>query len=72
MAIDGTVYDFTAYLSQYPAPPAVMLAGCGKEASEAFHTKMKGRPHSSYATQLLPRYAVGRLRDIYKRASHNR
>ncbi|MDZ7663320.1 cytochrome b5-like heme/steroid binding domain-containing protein [Thiohalophilus sp.] len=62
MAIDGVVYDFSAYLPQHPAAPAVMLAWCGKEASQAFHTKTKGRPHSNYASQLLPQYRLGLLR----------
>jgi cytochrome b involved in lipid metabolism len=61
MAIDGSVYDFTRYLSQHPAPPALMLAWCGKEATQAFNTKTKGRPHSPYAAQLLPQYCIGEL-----------
>lgn len=63
MAIDGVVYDFTDYLPQHPAPQAVMLAWCGKEATQAFHTKTKGRPHSPYAAQLLPQYRIGELRE---------
>jgi cytochrome b involved in lipid metabolism len=62
MAIDGQVYDFTAYVPQHPAEPALLLAWCGKEASEAYRTKTKGRPHSAYADQLLPRYRIGLLR----------
>lgn len=61
MAIDQMVYDFTAYLPQHPAAPALMTAWCGKEASEAYRTKTKGRPHSPYADQLLPTYRIGRL-----------
>jgi cytochrome b involved in lipid metabolism len=61
MAIDGVVYDFTAYLPQHPADPAAMLKHCGKEASEAFRTKDVGRPHSPYAAQLLPKYRIGEL-----------
>jgi len=63
MAIDGVVYDFSAYLPQHPADPALMLTWCGKEATQAFHTKTKGRPHSNYASQLLPQYRVGLLRE---------
>ena len=62
MAIDGVVYDFTHYLPQHPAPPELMMAWCGKEATQAFRTKTKGRPHSSYALQLLPQYRIGELR----------
>lgn len=61
MVIDNIVYDFTAYLPQHPAAPELMTAWCGKEASEAYRTKTKGRPHSPYADQLLPTYRIGRL-----------
>jgi cytochrome b involved in lipid metabolism len=61
MAIDGVVYDFTAYLPQHPAEPAVMLEHCGKEASEAFRTKGTGRPHSARARSMLASYRVGVL-----------
>lgn len=61
MAIDRQVYDFSAYLPQHPADPAVMQAWCGKEASTAYHTKLRGRPHSSYADGLLPQYRIGSL-----------
>ncbi|HWS73792.1 MAG TPA: cytochrome b5-like heme/steroid binding domain-containing protein [Quisquiliibacterium sp.] len=62
MAIDGSVYDFTAYLPRHPAAPQAMLRHCGKEASEAFRTKDAGRPHSPYAAQLLKDYRIGALR----------
>ena len=61
MAIDGVVYDFTEYLPQHPAPPVVMNSWCGKESSEAYHTKGYGRPHSPAADALLPGYRVGTL-----------
>lgn len=63
MAIDGVVYNFTAYLPQHPADPQAMLRHCGKEASEAFRTKDAGRPHSPYAARLLDTYRIGTLRD---------
>lgn len=62
MAIRGQVYDFTAYIPQHPADPAVFLAWCGKDATQAFETKTKGRPHSPYAEQLLPKYRIGTLK----------
>jgi hypothetical protein len=34
---------------------------CGREASEAYATKNKGRPHSAQADVLLARYRVGTL-----------
>lgn len=61
MAIDGSVYDISAYVPQHPSDPAVILPWCGKEATQAYHTKTKGRPHSPYADQLLPKYRIGRL-----------
>jgi cytochrome b involved in lipid metabolism len=61
MAIDGVVYDFSAYIPLHPAPPIVMTQWCGREASEAYHTKGYGRPHSPAADTLLPPYRVGVL-----------
>lgn len=61
MIIGGQVYDFSAYLPEHPANPAVFLPWCGKDASEAYRTKTKGRPHSSYADSLLPNYHIGTL-----------
>lgn len=61
MAIDGQVYDLSTYLPKHPAKPSVLLSWCGKEASQAYHTKNKGRPHSSSADQLLPKYRIGAL-----------
>ncbi len=61
MGINGQVYDVTAYLPGHPADPAVILPWCGKDASEAYRTKTRGRPHSPYADTLLPRYRIGAL-----------
>lgn len=61
MAIDGEVYDVTAYLPKHPSPPEIMLPWCGREASEAYATKGKDKPHTSRADQLLPLYRIGRL-----------
>ncbi len=61
MVIDGVAYDFTAYLPQHPADPGLMPSWCGKEATQAYRTKTKGRPHSAHADQLLPKYRIGRL-----------
>jgi len=71
MAIDGMVYDFSTYLPQHPSEPSVMLPWCGKEATQAFLTKTKGRPHSSYASQLLPTYRIGRLGAVDESPSGN-
>lgn len=61
MAIDGQVYDLSAYLPEHPSRPAIILPWCGREASDAYRTKGKGRPHSAEADQLLATYRVGRL-----------
>ncbi|WP_128000475.1 cytochrome b5 domain-containing protein [Piscinibacter defluvii] len=61
MVIDGQVYDFTPYVAKHPAEPSILLAWCGKEASEAYRTKTRGRPHSPYADSLLPTYRIGPL-----------
>ena len=56
MAIDGAVYNLTAYLPQHPSDPAVILPWCGKDATAAYHTKTKGRPHSSRAINCSLRF----------------
>ena len=61
MAIRGTVYDLSAYLPRHPSPPEIVLPWCGKEATEAYDTKTKGRPHSAYADELLAKYRIGIL-----------
>jgi len=61
MAIRGAVYDLSAYLSQHPSPPDLVLSWCGKEATDAYNTKTKGRPHSPYADELLVKYRIGTL-----------
>ena len=61
MAIDGQVYDLTAYLPEHPSKPSIILPWCGREATDAYQTKTKGRTHSPAADQLLPGYRIGRL-----------
>lgn len=61
MAIRGSVYDFSAYLPEHPSRPGLVEPWCGKEATEAYNTKTKGRPHSAYADELLARYRIGRF-----------
>lgn len=62
MIIDGLVYDFSAYVPEHPSNPAVFTPWCGKEATEAYLTKTRGRAHSPYADSLLPDYRIGVLR----------
>jgi len=59
MAIEGKVYDFTAYLPSHPAPPVVINTWCGKEASEGMRTKGYGRDHSPAAWALMDAYLLG-------------
>lgn len=61
MAIDDMVYDITTYLPDHPSEPELILPWCGKEATQAWQTKGKGRPHSSRANQLLEKYRIGAL-----------
>lgn len=59
MVIEGQVYDLSAYVSRHPSNPDVILAWCGKEATNAYRTKNRGRPHSSYANDLLADFRIG-------------
>jgi cytochrome b involved in lipid metabolism len=61
MAINGAVYDITLYLPDHPSRPQIIEAWCGKEASDAYATKTRGRSHSREADQLLPKYRIGRF-----------
>jgi cytochrome b involved in lipid metabolism len=61
MAIHGKVYDITTYLPEHPSRPEVIERWCGKEASEAYATKTRGRPHSQEADRQLESYLIGRL-----------
>ena len=61
MAIEGTVYDLTAYVPRHPTPPSVLAEWCGREATEGMRTKGRGRDHSASAWAQLERYALGPL-----------
>lgn len=61
MAIRDNVYDLTSYLPNHPSSTDIVLPWCGKEATEAYNTKTKGRPHSPYADELLAKYRLGTL-----------
>ena len=63
MVINGQVYDITSYLPDHPSNPELILPWCGKEATQAWQTKGKGRPHSSRADQLLVEYRIGKLNE---------
>lgn len=59
IAIEDRVYDITAYLPDHPTEPEIILPWCGKDATQAWLTKNKGRPHSPRASQLLEKYRAG-------------
>ncbi|WKZ56989.1 MAG: cytochrome b5-like heme/steroid binding domain-containing protein [Bdellovibrionota bacterium] len=61
LAIEGQVYDVTAYLPMHPAAPEVLLGWCGREASVGMRTKGDGRDHSRRAWEMLERYKIGEL-----------
>jgi cytochrome b involved in lipid metabolism len=61
MAIRGSVYDLSPYLPDHPSRPSIIEPWCGKEATEAYDTKTKGRKHSSEADAMLPKYRIGRF-----------
>ncbi|MBS1159308.1 MAG: cytochrome b5 [Proteobacteria bacterium] len=61
MAIRGGVYDLSAYLPAHPSPPELVVPWCGREATEAYKTKTKGRSHAPFADELLARYKIGTL-----------
>lgn len=59
MVISGKVYDLSAYLPEHPSRPDIIEPWCGKEASEAYRTKTRGRRHSEEADLLLDTYLIG-------------
>jgi len=61
IAVEGKVYDITTYVPKHPVPPAILLAWCGKEATEGMRTKGYGRDHSPIAWEMLDAYFVGSL-----------
>lgn len=61
MAIEGRVYDFSDYIPQHPAPPRIMQAWCGREATEGMRSKGIGRAHSPAAWAMIQRYLIGEL-----------
>jgi|JI8StandDraft_1071087.scaffolds.fasta_scaffold252245_1 cytochrome b involved in lipid metabolism len=62
MIIAGEVYDVSSYIPDHPTEPEILLPWCGRDASEAYRTKGKGRSHSAYADRQLAQYRIGTLR----------
>lgn len=62
LAVEGGVYDVTAYVPAHPAPRRALTDHCGREATRAFRTKGVGRPHEAGSRELLETMRVGSLR----------
>lgn len=60
-AIHGKVYDVTDYIPAHPTPASVILRWCGKDSTEAWETKGRGRSHTPRAEALLDEYLIGHL-----------
>ncbi len=61
MAIDGGVYDVTAYVKLHRGVDKI-LRGCGKAATSLFHNRPDREPdHSPAAVAILNRLKVGIL-----------
>ena len=60
MAIDGQVYNLTAYVASGKHPGGEkIINGCGKDASLMF--QMVGKHQENNAARLLPEYLLGAL-----------
>ncbi len=69
LIIGGKVYNVSTYLSQHPGGAGTIEPYCGQEATNAFQTKDIGRPHSSFASDLLKNYYVGNLNQAINQAA---
>lgn len=63
VAIEGKVYDISAYIPNHPAPPTVLVPWCGKVATEGMRTKGYGRDHSPAAWGMLDSYQIGTFQE---------
>ena len=62
MIISSKVYDLTSYSLSHPGGTRTIENSCGTDATIAYNTKgNRGRPHSSYASNLLDQYYLGNL-----------
>ncbi len=62
-AVEGKVYDVTAFIAQgiHPGGEAI-LTGCGQDATEVFNNRPSdGQPHSATARLGLEKYYLGQL-----------
>ena len=56
IAIDGDVYDVTAFLARHPGGPRTLLATAGRDASESFRLM-----HPEKVRKMLPSFRIGTL-----------
>ena len=63
MAINGNVYDATAYIASREHPGgAEILKGCGTDATSLYDARpADGKPHSANAREELQQYYIGTL-----------
>lgn len=61
MAIDGQVYALSNYLPRHPSEPGLIEPWCGRDATEAYRTQLRGRAHSARADRLLQQHLLGPL-----------
>jgi cytochrome b involved in lipid metabolism len=61
LLINNKIYNVSSYLSAHPGGASTISPYCGKEASSAFATKDKNKPHSTSANNLLSNYYIGDL-----------
>ncbi|MCR8670388.1 cytochrome b5-like heme/steroid binding domain-containing protein [Agrococcus sp. HG114] len=58
VAIEGTVYDVTAWIPRHPGGPERILGICGTDASEEFGAQHAGQ---ALPTEQLSQFAIGEL-----------
>ena len=58
LIINSKVYNVTNYFPEHPGGTSIIKPYCGQEATQAFVTKNKGKPHSQYANDLLAAYYI--------------
>jgi len=58
VAIEGTVYDLTAWITQHPGGPDRILGTCGTDATDEFSGQHSGQAEPA---EQLSRFAIGAL-----------
>lgn len=58
-AINGSVYNFTAWISSHPGGAAAIIGMCGKDGSVAFNAQYGGQPQPASA---LASFKIGELK----------